>query len=116
MKQMLFKLEPEEKIVSKGGFVLIWPSFLFLYRNATDYVYLTNKRVVSKFLFLFKGLSIPLKDILAAKKVRHVFDDSIAINYKKGDSQQEKRIGFSTKKRRDQFYDELKKLIPSKVK
>ncbi len=112
------QLQPDEKIIYDGGIVLYFNGFS--QRQATDKIYLTNKRIYTKvwipFLhLLMRGLNIPLTDLLSVEKARWIFDDSILLTYRENQSEKKIKIS-SSRKRRDAFYEELKKIDPSKCR
>jgi hypothetical protein len=111
------KLETDEKIIKEGGIVLYFKGPIM--HKRTDKIYLTNKRVFTKcwipvLNFFSKGISFFLKDMISVKKARWVLDDALTFRYKKDGIEKQIKIAFSKKKNRDEFYNELRKLIPSK--
>lgn len=112
------QLQQDEKIIYDGGVVLYFNGFS--QRQATDKIYLTNKRIYTKvwipFLhLLMPGLDIPLADLLSVEKARWMFDDSLVFTYRKDQSEKKVKIS-SSRKRRDAFYEAVKTIDPSKCR
>lgn len=110
------QLQSDEKIICEGGIVLYFKGLIK--HQSTDKIYLTNKRIFTRVWIpllnlLMKGINIPLTDLISVEKASWVMDDSLLFKYKENETEKQIKISLS-KKRRDEFYNELKKIVPSK--
>ena len=74
------QIQPNEKMIYEGGTVLFFKGVIK--HQGTDKLYLTNKRIFTRVWIpllnlIFKGIDIPLKDLMSVEKARWIFDNSV---------------------------------------